>query len=722
MTLDTSLFLNRELSWLAFDERVLEEAADASNPLLERVKFAAIVGSNLDEFFMVRVAAVMRAVEEEDAATDPAGLTPPEELSAIRHRSHRLVASLYEIVNDELMPALRAAGIRVLPMAELDDARRASLGKFFRDAVLPVLTPLAIDVSRPFPRLSSMTLNLALLLDGAGSDPERRLAIVQVPSMLTRLVEVAGGDLLPQAHSAKGDGLPAVAPSAKGVRTFVLLEDVIRAHLGLLFPGQTILGSTVMRLARDAELELDDEGGRTHLEVVEREVRRRRLSDVVRLEVEASASEDLLALLREQLDVTEEEVYTIPGLLDLRVLLPLTDLPGFDELRDPPLQPASVLAADEQRDLFEVLDERDVLLHHPYDSYDPVIALIVRAADDPDVLAIKQTLYRTSVGSPIIAALQRAAEGNKQVTVLVELTARFDEERNIQWARALEQAGAHVIYGVRRYKTHAKICLVVRRTPQGLRRYVHLGTGNYNKRTARVYTDFALMTSSLPIAEDATAFFSALTGYSDAPRFKRLVMAPTQLRPRFLKLIERERRRAEAGQPAEIVAKMNSLVDEDIVEALYKASQAGVEIRLNVRGICTLRPGVPDVSETIEVVSIVDRFLEHSRVYYFRNGGDEQIYLASADWMSRNLDKRVELMFPVENPAHKATVLYALRAMFRDNVRARLLHADGTYERKPRAADEQPFRVQHHLQEEARRRSTLARERAGVTFTPEQAE
>jgi polyphosphate kinase len=324
------------------------------------------------------------------------------------------------------------------------------------------------------------------------------------------------------------------------------------------------------------------------------------------------------------------------------------------------------------------------------------------------------------VGSPISAALQRAAERNKQVTVLVELTARFDEERNIQWARALEQAGAHVIYGVKRYKTHAKICLVVRRTPHGLRRYVHLGTGNYNERTARIYTDFALMTSSPAIAEDASAFFSALTGYSDPPRLKKLVMAPTHLRPRFVKLIERERRRAEAGLPAEIVAKMNSLIDEEIIAALYAASQAGVVIRLNVRGICALRPGVPGVSDTIEVISIVDRFLEHSRVYYFQNGGDDQVYLSSADWMSRNLDKRVELMFPIEDPGHKNSVLYALRAMFRDNVKARCLRADGTYERKELAPGEQPFRVQQHLQDEARRRAALARERKGVTFSPEE--
>ena len=698
MTTETSLFINRELSWIAFNERVLEEGADPTTPLLERVKFAAIAAANLDEFFMVRVAAVKRAVEDEDAEPDPAGLAPLEELSEIRRRSRAFVGSLYGLVNDTLMPALASSGISLLSVRELDAAKRAALGTFFREAVLPVLTPLAIDVSRPFPLLSSLSLNLALLLEPAPGDDERRLAIVQVPAGLTRLVEVAGGEGY----------------------TFVLLEDVIRTHIAQLFPGQTISETTVIRLARDAELELDDEGGRTHLEIVEREVRRRRRSDVVRLEAESSASDELLALLRDQLDLSPEEVYAVPGPLDLRVLFALTELPGFDALRDPPLQPASVLRDHEQTNVFEVLDNRDVLLHHPYEAYDPVIAFVAQAADDADVLAIKQTLYRTSVGSPISAALQRAAERNKQVTVLVELTARFDEERNIQWARALEQAGAHVIYGVKRYKTHAKICLVVRRTPHGLRRYVHLGTGNYNERTARIYTDFALMTSSPTIAEDASAFFSALTGYSDPPRLKKLVMAPTHLRPRFLKLIDRERRRAEAGQPAEIVAKMNSLIDEEIIAALYAASQAGVVIRLNVRGICALRPGVPGVSDTIEVISIVDRFLEHSRVYYFQNGGDDQVYLSSADWMTRNLDKRVELMFPIEDSGHKSSVLYALRAMFRDNVKARCLRADGTYERKEPAPGEQPVRVQQHLQDEARRRTTLARERKGVTFSPEE--
>ena len=696
MTAGTALFFNRELSWIAFNERVLEEAADPSTPLLERVKFAAIASSNLDEFFMVRVAAVRREVEEEMTTPDLAGLTPSQQLAAIRQRAHRFVAELYRLANGELLPALSAARISIVPVSTLNEPRRAALAAFFREAVFPVLTPLAIDVSRPFPLLASLSLNLALLLEADGEEAGRRLAIVQVPSVLARLVDVSGGD---------------------GV-CYVLLEDVIRAHLAQLFPGQVILESAVIRLARDAELELDDEGGHTHLEVVEREVRRRRRSDVVRLEVESAASEELLALLCDQLDLSPEDVYAVPGPLDLRVLLALTELPGFDTLRDPPLQPASMAADQEHRDLFEVLDEGDILLHHPYEAYEPVVALIARAADDPDVLAIKQTLYRTSIGSPIIEALQRAAERNKQVTVLVELTARFDEERNIRWARALEQAGAHVIYGVRRYKTHAKICLIVRRTASGLRRYVHLGTGNYNERTARIYTDFSLMTSAQAFAEDATAFFSALTGYSDPPRLKRLIMAPTHLRPRFLKLIDRERRRAAAGQPAEILAKMNSLIDEDIIEALYTASQGGVKIKLNVRGICALRPGVPGVSDNIEVVSIVDRFLEHSRIYYFLNGGEDQVYLASADWMSRNLDKRVELMFPVDEAAHKVTVLNALRAMFRDNVKARCLQPDGSYERKPQAG-EPPFRVQQHLQDEARRRAMVARDRAGVTLAPE---
>ena len=692
---DAALFINRELSWLAFNERVLEEAADSTNPLLERVKFAAIAASNLDEFFMVRVACLKHAVADEDDAPDLSGLTPAQQLAAVGRRTHALVDAIYRLVTTELLPALEPSGVKILAWADLAAARRASLASFFRQAVLPVLTPLAVDAARPFPLLSSLSLNLALRLDASPDTTQHRFAIVQVPSGLARLV-------------------PAGEPGS-----FVLLEDVISAHLRELFPGQTIVESAAIRLARDAELELDDEGGWTHLEIVEREVRRRRRGGAMRLEIAAGASEELILQLRDQLDLEAGDVYVVPGPLDLRVLMGLVELPGLDQLHDRPQPPVDVLADAQQSDLFAVLEERDLLLHHPYDAYDPVIALVAQAADDPDVLAIKQTLYRISQHSPIIASLKRAAEGNKQVTVLVELTARFDEERNIQWARTLEEAGAHVIYGVHGYKTHAKLCLIVRRSPEGLKRYVHLGTGNYNERTARIYTDFSLLTTNHLITEDATAFFSALTGYSDPPRLKKLVMAPTELRGRLLKLIDRERHRAEAGQPAEIVAKMNSLIDEEIIHALYAASKSGVNIRLNVRGICALRPGLAGVSANIEVVSLVDRFLEHSRVYYFLNGGDDEVYLASADWMTRNLDKRVELMFPVEGAAHKAKVLYALRAMFRDTARTRWLGTDDVYRRRKRALGEAPFRAQEHLHDEARRVSALERGRAGVVFQPE---
>ncbi|HXI29277.1 MAG TPA: polyphosphate kinase 1 [Vicinamibacterales bacterium] len=689
-------YINRELSWLAFNERVLEEAADTTTPLLERAKFAAIVVSNLDEFFMVRVAGLRHDVSDDQGIPDLTGRTPSQQLAAVAERAHAIVDAVYRLTCDDLLPSLARAGVRLAAWNELEPHQQLALSEFFRESVLPVLTPLAIDAARPFPLLSSLTLNLALRLDGVTGDSPCRLAIVQVPAGLTRLVpiEVAG--------------------------TFVLLEEVIRAQLALLFPGQTILESAVIRLSRDAELELDDEGGRTQLEVVERELRHRRHSDVSRLEISANASADLVDSLIRQLDIDRQDVYVVPGPVDLRVLTGLTDLQGMDALRDPPQQPVSVLADVHQSDLFSLLDERPLLLHHPYEAYDPVVALITQAADDPDVLAIKQTLYRTSGGSPIIMALQRAAEHNKQVTVLVELTARFDEERNIHWARALEEAGAHVIYGVRGYKTHAKLCLIVRRSSGGLKRYVHLGTGNYNERTARIYTDFSLLTTSQAIAEDATAVFSTLTGYSDPPRLKQLTMAPTGLRRRFLKLIDRERRRAESGQPAEIVAKMNALIDQEIIDALYAASQAGVNVRLNVRGICALRPEVPGLSDNIQVISIVDRFLEHSRIYYFLNSGDEDVFLASADWMTRNLDKRVELLFPVEHPDHKAKVIYALRAMFRDNVKARRLGPDGVYRTPDRPVDEPPFRAQQHLFEEARRLASIARERTGIAFRPEE--
>jgi polyphosphate kinase len=690
------LFINRELSWLEFNGRVLEEAVDADNPLLERLKFATIVASNLDEFFMVRVAALKDAVEEGDSGVDPAGLSPAQQLRAIAARAHELVDQLYTTLTAEILPGLAARGLRLTTRGALEPAAQAALARTFREEVLPALTPLAIDASRPFPMLAGLSLNLAVLLAPPEGDERPRLAVVQVPSRLKRLVRPVG---------------------TEGA-AYTLLEEVIRGELSALFPGQQVQEAAVFRVARDAELALDDEGGRDFLEAVEEELRQRRRSRVVRLEVEATASESLVALLMERLVVAEDDVYRVPGPLDIRALFPLVETPALEDLRDPPLKPLPSVAPRDLERIFELLDEGDVLLHHPYESFEPVAALVSRAADDPDVLAIKQTLYRTSGDSPLVKSLARAADRGKQVSVLVELMARFDEQSNIQWARRLEEAGAHVIYGIRGYKTHSKICLVVRRGPEGIRRYVHLGTGNYNERTARLYTDFGLMTSDPVIGEDASAFFNALTGYSDPPRLRALSMAPTGLRDRFVKLIERERRRAEAGQPAQIRAKMNALVDEEIIRALYAASQAGVRIRLNVRGICCLRPGVKGVSETIEVVSIVDRFLEHSRIYEFLNGGDAEAYLASADWMSRNLDKRVELLFPVSAPHARAKVTAALDAMFADNVKARRLKPDGSYERRRPARGEEPFRVQLHLYRETKRALERAKTAAGVVLEP----
>jgi polyphosphate kinase len=692
---EPELFLNRELSWLEFNARVLEEATDATTPLLERLKFTTIVASNLDEFFMVRVAALKNALAEGDIAPDVAGLTPGQQLQQISERAHAMVDRLYETLTKEILPALGERGIRILPLAELETVARSTVSRHFRDEVLPALTPLAIDSSRPFPMLAGLSLNLAVLLRPAEGEEEPRLAVVQVPSRLPRLVRPAG------------------APAT----TYMLLEEVIRGELAALLPGQEIIETAVFRVARDSELDLDDEGGRDLLEVIEEELKNRRRSSIVRLEIEAGVGETLLKTLQERLEVGVEDVYRVPGPLDVRALMALVDLPALEDLRDPPLKPLSSLELP-PGGMFAILDERDVYLHHPYESFDPVVQFVAQAADDPDVLAIKQTLYRTSGDSPLVQALARAAENGKQVTVLVELMARFDEQRNIRWARRLEEAGAHVIYGIRGYKTHAKICLVVRRGRQGITRYVHLGTGNYNDRTARLYTDFCRMTADLAIGEDASAFFNALTGYSDPPHMKKLVMAPTQLRERHLRLIARERQRAESGQAAEIRAKMNALVDEDVIRALYDAAKAGVQIRLNVRGVCCLRPGVKGLSESIQVVSVVDRFLEHARIFYYRNGGDEEVYLSSADWMPRNLDKRIELLFPVESVEGRQKVLSALDAAFQDNVKGRWLQPDGSYKRRRPARGEEPFRAQLQLYRDAQRAVERARAATGVTLEP----
>jgi polyphosphate kinase len=692
---EPELFLNRELSWLEFNGRVLEEACDATNPLLERLKFACIVAGNLDEFFMVRVAAIQNAIAEGDTATDISGLTPAQQSQRVAERAHAMVDQLYDVLAGEILPPLAERGVRLVRPDEMEPPARGVLGRYFRDEVLPALTPLAIDASRPFPMLAGLSLNLAVLLAPPEEGDTPRLAVVQVPGRLPRIVRPPGLEGMVQ----------------------LLLEDVIRAELPALFPGQAILDVAVFRVSRDSELDLDDEGGRDFLQLIEEELKNRRRSSVVRLEIEAGVTDPLLRLLKERTEVREDAVYRVRGPVDIRPLMQLLDLPALEDLRDPPLKPVAALEVTGP-ELFALLDERDVVLHHPYESFDPVVTLISCAADDPDVLAIKQTLYRTSGDSPIVRALARAAENGKQVTVLVELLARFDEQSNIRWARRLEESGCHVIYGIRGYKTHSKIALVVRRGRQGIRRYVHLGTGNYNDRTARLYTDFGLMTSDRDVGEDASAFFNALTGYSDPPRTKKLVMAPTQLRDRVLRLIHRERERAEAGQSAFIRAKMNSLVDEDIIRALYEAARAGVRIRLNVRGICCLRPGLKGTSDGIEVVSVVDRFLEHSRIFHFANGGDEEVYLSSADWMPRNLDRRIELLFPVRSPEGRAKVLAALDAAFADNVKGRWLQPDGSHKRRRPPRGDEPYRSQLELYREAKRAVERARAGSGVTFEP----
>jgi polyphosphate kinase len=692
---DPELFLNRELSWLEFNHRVLEEAMDPATPLLEQLKFAIIASANLDEFFMVRVAALKNAVEEGDITPDLAGLRPRQQLIVVSEKAHEMVEEIGATMVDQILPALAAAGIRIVGIDQLEEQQRTFLSRYFVAEILPALTPLAIDVSRPFPKLANLSLNLALLLAPAEGEDQPRLGVVQVPAGLRRLVRPLGGD----------------------GNTYVLLEEIIRAELATLFPGQTVVESTAFRIARDAEMELDEEGGREYLENIEDELRKRRLNSVVRLEVQAGVGDGLLAILIERLQIEVPDVYFVRSPLDIRALMPLVELPTLEHLREAPLKPLAVLEPREMADIFERLREGDVLLHHPYDSFEPVVSFVTSAANDPDVLAIKQTLYRTSGTSPIVQALAHAAENGKQVTVLVELMARFDEQSNIRWARSLEESGAHVIYGIKGYKTHSKICLVVRRGRHGIERYVHLGTGNYNDRTARIYTDCGLMTADPVLGEDASAFFNSLTGYSDPPKMRRLAMAPSGLRERFVKLIEREKRRAEGGQAAEIRAKMNSLVDEDIIRALYDASRAGVRIRLNVRGICCLRPGVKGVSETIDVVSIVDRFLEHSRIFHFRNGGDDEVYLSSADWMSRNLDRRIELLFPA-GPAAFPKIMGILDAMFMDNVKARRLMPDGSYRRRRPNKGEEPFRAQVHLYRQAAAALERARAATGVTFEP----
>lgn len=659
-------FVNRELSWLKFNERVLSEARDKSLPLFERLKFLSITSSNLDEFFMVRVASLKDQVHAGYEKADIAGMTPKEQLREISAQTHELVRVQYSTYNRSLLPALEKAGLRVITEHEnLSESQKEFVDRYFEDNVYPVLTPMAMDSSRPFPLIRNKTLNIGALI--AKKDKKKgkevlEFATVQVPSVLPRVIEIP---------SDKAD-----------IRAVILLEEVIERNIGKLFLSNDVVCAHPYRIMRNADLTIDEDEAEDLLVEIQKQLKKRQWGEVIRLEAEEKMDKRLLKILKTEFDIKNEDIFSIQGPLDLTMLMKIYGLDGFGQYKAKKYIPAPVPEFQNDKDIFEVIREGDVFLHHPYMSFDPVVNFVRQAAKDPGVLAIKQTLYRVSGNSPIIAALAQAAENGKQVSVLVELKARFDEENNIVWAKMLEKAGCHVIYGLVGLKTHSKITLVVRREETGIRRYVHLATGNYNDSTAKLYTDCGIFTCDERYGEDATAVFNMLSGYSEPKKWNRLIVAPIWMKNRFLELIDREAENAKKGVPAQIMAKMNSLCDPVIMAALYYASSCGVKIDLVVRGICCIKVGIPGVSENIHVRSIVGDFLEHSRIFYFFNGGMEEVYMGSADWMPRNLDRRVEIVFPVEDEAIKKKVIHVLDVEFRDTLKAHILQPDGTYEKQ----------------------------------------
>ncbi len=657
---------NRELSWIGFNERILGEARDKGNPLFERLKFLSITASNLDEFFMVRVAFLKDMVNAEYSKKDFSGMTPEQQLNAIHDRVHSFVSTQYSTWQRSLLPGLRQSGLQVIEdHEELNPEQARYVDQYFVENIYPVLTPMAVDSSRPFPLIVNKTLNLGALLKKKNEeDAEPEFATVQVPAVLPRILEI-----------------PSVE---KGVKSVILLEEMIARNMSQLFLSYDVLCVHPYRIMRNADLTIDEDEASDLLKEIQKQLKKRQWGEVIRLEVDEKMDKRLLKILKREFEIREAAIYRTSGPLDLTFLMKMYGLEGFDEYREPRHKPQPVPELTGKENIFEEIRNRDILLHHPYQTFDPVVDFVKKAARDPQVLAIKQTLYRVSGNSPIIAALAQAAENGKQVSVLVELKARFDEEHNIAWAKMLERAGCHVIYGLVGLKTHSKITLVVRREEDGIRRYVHLGTGNYNDSTAKLYTDMGLLTCSEPVGQDATAVFNMLSGYSEPASWNKLCLAPLWLRDRFLTMIQREAAYARNGEPAHIVAKMNSLCDPGLIAALYEASAAGVKIELIVRGICSLKVGIPGVSENISVRSIVGSFLEHSRIYYFLNGGQEEVYLASADWMPRNLDRRVEILFPVENEHLKKEVMHVLKIQLQDTMKAQIKQPDGTYEKVDR--------------------------------------
>lgn len=667
-------FTNRELSWLEFNQRILGEARDRKNPLFERMKFLSITASNLDEFFMVRIASLKDMVNAGYQKKDIAGMTAQEQLRALNEKMQAFCEKQYTTYNRALLPKLSEEGLEIISFSELSEKEMDFLEEYFHKNIYPVLTPMAIDSSRPFPLIQNKTLNIAALIKSRNKDKKEKkeydIATVQVPSVLPRVI------LLPQKDGPK-----------RKCRV-ILLENVIEHYLDVLFLNHEIICSAPYRIMRNADLSIDEDDAEDLLKEIEKSLKMRQWGEVIKFEYEERMDKRLVKYLKKQFKVHSCDMYPFNGPLDLTFLMKCYGIEGFEDLKEAPYIPQKNKKLRADKNIFNQIRKGDVLLHHPYESFDPIVAFIKQAAEDENVLAIKQTLYRVSGHSPIIAALAQAAENGKQVTVLVELKARFDEENNINWARKLEKAGCHVIYGLVGLKTHCKIALVVRREADGIRRYVHLGTGNYNDSTAKLYTDTGMFTCRNAVGEDATAVFNMLSGYSEPANWNQLIVAPIWMKKRFLEMIARETQNAKEGKPARIIAKCNSLCDRKIILALYEASCAGVQIDLIVRGICCLVAGKPGVSENIRVRSIVGTFLEHARIFYFYNDGNEEVYMGSADWMPRNLDRRVEIVFPVEAPDLKEKAKHILDVQLRDTLKAHCLLEDGTYRKVDRRGKE----------------------------------
>lgn len=667
-------FTNRELSWLEFNQRILGEARDRKNPLFERMKFLSITASNLDEFFMVRIASLKDMVNAGYQKKDIAGMTAQEQLRALNEKMQAFCEKQYTTYNRALLPKLSEEGLEIISFSELSEKEMDFLEEYFHKNIYPVLTPMAIDSSRPFPLIQNKTLNIAALIKSRNKDKKEKkeydIATVQVPSVLPRVI------LLPQKDGPK-----------RKCRV-ILLENVIEHYLDVLFLNHEIICSAPYRIMRNADLSIDEDDAEDLLKEIEKSLKMRQWGEVIKFEYEERMDKRLVKYLKKQFKVHSCDMYAFNGPLDLTFLMKCYGIEGFEDLKEAPYIPQKNKKLRADKNIFNQIRKGDVLLHHPYESFDPIVAFIKQAAEDENVLAIKQTLYRVSGHSPIIAALAQAAENGKQVTVLVELKARFDEENNINWARKLEKAGCHVIYGLVGLKTHCKIALVVRREADGIRRYVHLGTGNYNDSTAKLYTDTGMFTCRNAVGEDATAVFNMLSGYSEPVNWNQLIVAPIWMKKRFLEMIARETQNAKEGKPARIIAKCNSLCDRKIILALYEASCAGVQIDLIVRGICCLVAGKSGVSENIRVRSIVGTFLEHARIFYFYNDGNEEVYMGSADWMPRNLDRRVEIVFPVEAPDLKEKAKHILDVQLRDTLKAHCLLEDGTYRKVDRRGKE----------------------------------